>query len=186
MASASNAARSKTMKRARILKLKLQNLRHYYDEPVEDYLARAKTMADCLASIIDDPVDIAACVISGLRADFWEVHTKLMARAVPAVSFYDLYSILVAHEATLKKNNAKTSSPRLTAGQREFIDRLRKAVASLRLLRISPQGNQSRGGHNGIGNGLPIFHVCSAKVCTHTHVYQLMIICFVNPKFTCS
>ncbi|PWA56624.1 paired amphipathic helix protein Sin3-like 2 [Artemisia annua] len=136
MASASNAARSKTMKRARILKLKLQNLRHYYDEPVEDYLARAKTMADCLASAVDDPVDIVACVISGLRADFWEVHTTLMARAEPPVSFYDLYSILVAHEATLKKNNAK---------------KLRKAVASLRLLRISPQGNQSSGGLNGIG-----------------------------------
>ncbi|GJV09949.1 hypothetical protein Tco_1351490 [Tanacetum coccineum] len=161
MASTSKASRSK---RARFLMLDLKNLRRYHNESVSDYLARAKTMADCLVTIVDDPVDLVACVISGLRFNFWELHTTLMARAEPPVTFYDLHSILVAHEATLQKKNAKTSSsPRLTARQRrEFTDRLCKAVASLRLLLISPLGNQSSGGHNGNGNGLPIFHVWSA------------------------
>ncbi|GKA58798.1 hypothetical protein Tco_0758111 [Tanacetum coccineum] len=91
------------------------------------YMARAKTMADCLAAIVDDPVDLV-----------------LLMR--------QLY-----RKATQKRHH------QLTARQRESVDRrLRKAAISLCLLRSSPRGNQSNGGHNGNGNGLPIFHVWSS------------------------
>ncbi|GKV31443.1 hypothetical protein SLEP1_g40129 [Rubroshorea leprosula] len=103
--------------RSRVITLKerLQNMRRD-GRSVADYLRDLKTVADELGTI-DRPLnddDLTVYILNGLGSEFREIAASLRARD-SSLSFDDLHDRLVAHEESLKREEARPEITPVTA-----------------------------------------------------------------------
>ncbi|GKV50484.1 hypothetical protein SLEP1_g57186 [Rubroshorea leprosula] len=97
------------------LKERLQTMKHD-GHPVSDYLRSLKIVADELGTV-DCPLsddDLTVYILNGLGPEFWEIAASIRTRD-SSLSFDDLHDRLVAHEESLRRDEAQIDTSPLIA-----------------------------------------------------------------------
>ncbi|XP_043705352.1 uncharacterized protein LOC122655202 [Telopea speciosissima] len=138
------------------LTMALQELNQKPDEPVANFLKRAKTIAEelAVASHIVRPSAFNLHIYRGLKPEFGAMVSSLLTRTEP-VLYDDLHAMLLSHEflhgSTLNKLNVADSppanAPTANTAQRLGSDSDSTTPTSQR--RGRGRGGRGRGGSNG-------------------------------------